>query len=91
MKKMERLNLIEAVSALKVLTKPDDPYVVEFDMDERPFMSRPGVNQRRIALSRGRLYYVRITDYDGLHNVWSDRYSPTFEDITATDWEVWEC
>ena len=92
-KQMERLNFIEAVSALALLTPPDDPdnpYVIDMDMDERPFISRPGVNQRRIALTRGRLYDVRITDYNGLHNVWSDHYSPRVEDIIASDWEVWK-
>lgn len=92
-KKMERLNFIEAVSALKLLTKPDpeDPYVVDMDMDERPFISRPGLNQRRIAMTRGRLYDVRVTDYGSSHNVWSDPYSPFIEDVIAQDWEVWTC
>ena len=91
-KRMERLSFIEAVSALALLTKPDpeDPYVVDMDMDERPFISRPGVNQRRVAMSKGRLYDVRVTDYEGLHNVWSDRYSPRVEDVLAKDWEVWK-
>lgn len=90
-KRMERLNFIEAVSALGLLTKPDNPnpYAIDLDMDEHPFISRPGVNQCRIALSRGRLYDVRVTDYNGLHNVWSDRYSPRAEDVLASDWEVW--
>lgn len=87
-KKMERLNFIQAVSALKVLTKPN-PYVV--DIDERPFISRLGMNQWRIALSGGRLYDVHITDYDGHHNVWCDYYAPRVEDIFANDWEVWTC
>lgn len=92
-KKMERLNFIEAVAALKLLTKPanPDPYVVDMNMDERPFISRPGVNQRRIALVGNRMYDVRITNYDGHHNVWSDCYSPRVEDVLASDWEVWEC
>ena len=91
-KQMERLNFIEAVAALGLLTKPDpdDPYAVDMDMDERPFMSRTEVNQRRIALSRGRLYDVRVTDYDGQHNVFSDLFSPNVKDIFANDWEVWE-
>jgi len=92
-KRMERLSFIEAVSALALLTKPDpeDPYTVSMDMDERSFISRPGVNQRRIAMTRGRLYDVRVTDYDGQHNVFSDYYSPRAEDVLASDWEVWEC
>ncbi|WP_303841030.1 hypothetical protein [Selenomonas ruminantium] len=92
-KRMERLNFIEAVAALALMTKPDpeDPYVVDMDMDERPFISRPGVNQRRIVLTRGRLYNVRVTDYDGHHNVWSEPDSPYAEDVLANDWEVWTC
>ena len=92
-KKMERLNFIEAVSALKVLTKPDNPnpYVIDLDMDERPFMSRTGVHQRRIALCKWCLYDVRVTDFEGHHNVWSDPYSPFIEDVIAQDWEVWTC
>ena len=92
-KRMERLSFIEAVSALALLTPPDpeDLYVVDMDMDERPFISRPGVNQRRIALTRGRLYDVRVTDYGSSHNVYSEPYSPHVKDIIASDWEVWEC
>lgn len=93
-KKMERLNFIQAVSALELLTKPgleEDPHAIVMDMDERPFISRPGVHQRRIALCKWRLYDVRITDYEGHHNVWSEPYSPFIEDVIAQDWEVWTC
>lgn len=76
------MTFVEAVAALRALT-------LVGDMDERPYIARDG-SPLRITLSGDHLYEVRISDYQGQHNVWSVPYAVRTTDIFADDWEIHE-